>query len=83
MEGFNQFSLIAKTLSDGDHCYIAVSQDREVAGGSQRISKLKERFDDEDVRKSLLVKTNELVRYRCHNPSQSAAISWVLRIGVS
>ena len=82
VDGFDQFALFNKALSDGRHTFLVVSHDRNGYGGSDRILKLKCEIEDPKYHWLTVIKS-EVARFKCSNPSQSDAISWLLQLDVN
>lgn len=85
MPGFNHGHVFDVMLQPGRHDILVVSNDRNVAGGSQRITSLKKALEDPLHAEFLNVRASNMADFRCgpaDNTEKYSAIGWLASVEV-
>jgi SAM-dependent methyltransferase len=80
--GFKIGKIFSVGLTKGDHTILAVSHDREFAGGAARLEAIKREIDKDEYRKWILIRSSRIRRFKCGDGGKFAAISWIADLGI-
>lgn len=83
IEGFNQYAVLDKALTNGRHELLAVSPHRDFEGGSDRFHGLKDVLEDDSFKPWLTVETSKMERFSASPPDGQPAIYWHSKLKVS
>jgi ribosomal protein RSM22 (predicted rRNA methylase) len=73
---FDISKVFSSALTNGDHTVLAVSHNRDFAGGAKRLRAIKEEIDKVKYRKWIKIRSSKISEFNCGGGGKFAAISW-------
>lgn len=80
--GFDLGLLFNLLLTQGEHVIMAVSHNRDFAGGAGRLRAIKEALDKDEHRKWLKVRDSVISEFNCGDGGKFAAIGWSANLSI-
>ena len=81
--GFNISHVFNSVLTNGDHTILAVSHNRDFAGGAARVRGIKEEIEKAKYRKWVDVRSSNLGEFNCGSGGKFAAIGCVADLRIN
>ncbi|NJC06696.1 SAM-dependent methyltransferase [Sphingomonas kaistensis] len=81
--GFELGALFSALLTEGEHIVLAVSHNREFAGGAGRLRGIKDELDKAKYRSWIDVKESDIREFTCGDGGKFPAIGWNAFLGIN